>query len=88
MWNAISLVQDLNSCGRVHSYDDNNYTTGILYDSNAYTTNASFSQTLHTTRMQHKVNFKRSLIGLNSDLFPKTGFHTKVKEPIYLTIYS
>ena len=23
MWNAISLVQDLNSCCRVHSYDDN-----------------------------------------------------------------
>ena len=26
MWNAISLVQDLNSCRRVHFYDDNNYT--------------------------------------------------------------
>ena len=28
MWNAIGLVQDLNSCRRVHSYDDNHYTTG------------------------------------------------------------
>ena len=28
MWNAISLVQDLNSCRRVHFYDDNHYTTG------------------------------------------------------------
>ena len=28
MWNAISLVQDLNSCRRVISYDDNHYTTG------------------------------------------------------------
>ena len=30
MWNAISLVQDLDSCRRVISYDDNHYTTGTF----------------------------------------------------------
>ena len=28
MWNALSLVQDLNSCCVSISYDDNDYTTG------------------------------------------------------------
>ena len=28
MWNAVSLVQDLNSCRVCISYDDNHYTTG------------------------------------------------------------
>ena len=33
-------------------------------------------------RMWLKVNFKRSLISLNSEFsFTKTGYHTKVKEP-------
>ena len=32
MWNAIILVQDLNSCRLSISYDDNHYTTGTSYD--------------------------------------------------------
>ena len=35
------------------------------------------------SRMQHKVNPKLSLIGLNSEFsFSSTGCHTKVEEPI------
>ena len=36
MWNAISLVQDLNSCRRVHFQDDNDYTTWISDNQNCY----------------------------------------------------
>ena len=36
---------------------------------------------LYMSRMQHKVNFKQSLIGLNSKFsFSKTGCHNKVEE--------
>ena len=31
MWNAIILVQDVNSSRRVHFHDDNHYTTDIPY---------------------------------------------------------
>ena len=31
MWNAVSLVQDLNSYHCAISYDDNHYTTGTSY---------------------------------------------------------
>ena len=44
MWNAISLVQDLNSCRRVLSYDDNHYTTGT---SNSFTS-CFYVMTTHT----------------------------------------
>ena len=30
MWNATSLVQDLNSCRRVHFQQRNHYTTGTF----------------------------------------------------------
>ena len=34
------------------------------------------------SRIWHKVNFKRSLTGLNSEFsFAKTSWHTKVKNP-------
>ena len=33
------------------------------------------------SRMQHKVNFKWSFTGLNSEFSFLSGFHTKVKEP-------
>ena len=43
MWNAIILVQDLNSCHVSFSYDDNHYTMGtsISYDNYCYAVSAS-----------------------------------------------
>ena len=49
----------------------------------------SFYEPHHTNRMRHKVNFKRSLTGLNSEFsFSQTSCHTKAKEhslPYYFT---
>ena len=70
MWNAISLVQDLNSCRRVHSYVDNHYTTGT-------------SMFFPSARAGYDTRsiFKRCLTGLNLEFsLSETRWSTKAEE--------
>ena len=48
-----------------------------------------FTQPLRTSKMQHKVNFKRNLAGLNSEIPFSTSCHYKVNKtclPYYLPL--
>ena len=84
MWNVISVVQDLNSCHRVHFLRDLLCLSVCMGLSVFVCIYPTPPHEQHATQYEF---FMRGLTGLNSE-FTFSGCHTKVKElslPYYFT---